>query len=317
MHTTTRSTRGAVTLGLLLGAAALAAPGKHAPPKKPLPVVRAEPSTTHPAALSRYPAQLPLAEKVEGEQKHKNALVRDVTFAGLDASDRMRAYVVQPAGRGPYAGLLYVHWLGDPETTNRKQFLDDAVVMASQGVVSVLVDAMWSEPGWYAKRTYETDYERSVQQVQRLRRALDLLVAQPGVDPKRIGFVGHDFGAMYGALMGAVDGRPRAYVFMAANPHFSTWYMLGKRQPKDPDAYVKQMSVLDPTRYLPELSPAPVFFQFATKDRYVSAKEADEIYASAGEPKLERRYPTDHGLELKRGAQDRFQWLQRQLELRR
>ena len=40
-----------------------------------------------------------------------------------------------------------------------------------------------------------------------LRRALDVLLAQPGVDPKRIAYVGHDFGAMYGAVLAGVDRR--------------------------------------------------------------------------------------------------------------
>jgi fermentation-respiration switch protein FrsA (DUF1100 family) len=313
MQTPTWSTRSAFTLLLLLTTSALAAASR---PPAPAPGP-AKPVASIPAALMNYPAQLPLAVQELGVEQRKGASVRDVTFAGLTAADRLHAYVVTPPGRGPFAGILYVHWLGEPETTNRTQFLNDAVVMASQGVVSVLVDAMWSEPGWYGKRTHDTDYERSVEQVQRLRRAMDLLVAQPGVDAKRLAFVGHDFGAMYGTLMGAVDGRPKAYVLMTANPRFSTWYLLGKRQPKDRAAYLKQMQVLDPTRYLPALSPAPLFFQFATNDKYVSAKEAQELYAAAGEPKLMRRYPTDHGLDVKRGAQDRFQWLVRQLGLRR
>jgi dienelactone hydrolase len=310
MHAMRWSTRSlAAALALLLAPAAGAAP---AAPKQTAAVVHATP-----AALTRYPAELPLDVREEKVEQRNRVTVRDVTFAGLSPTDRMRAYVVTPSGRGPFAGVLYVHWLGEPETTNRTQFLDDAVVLASQGAVSVLVDAMWSAPGWYAQRTHETDYERSVQQVQRLRRAMDLLVAQPGVDPKRLGYVGHDFGAMYGALMGAVDQRPRAYVLMTANPRFSTWYLLGRRQPKDREAYLRQMEVLDVTRYLPALSPAPVFFQFASNDRYVTAKEAQELYAAAKEPKLIRRYPTDHGMDVKRGAQDRFQWLVRQLKLRR
>ena len=312
-----RSLAAMFPLLLLASGAWAASPARK---RAPAPAVsKPAPAVAHaiPVALTRYPGELPLDVKEEGTEQRKGVTVRDVTFAGLSATDRMRAYVVTPPGRGPFAGVLYVHWLGEPATTNRTQFLDDAVVLASQGVVSVLVDAMWSKPGWYAQRTHETDYERSVEQVQRLRRALDLLVAQPGVDEKRLGFVGHDFGAMYGALMGAVDQRPRAYVLMTANPRFSTWYLLGRRQPKDRAAYLKQMEVLDVTRYLPLLSPAPLFFQFASNDRYVSAKEAQELYAAAKEPRLIRRYPTDHGLDVKRGAQDRFQWLVRHLKLRR
>ena len=59
----------------------------------------------------------------------------------------------------------------------------------------------------FKKRKREEDYARSIQQVKDLRRALDVLLAQPNVDPARVAFVGHDFGAMYGVLEAANDKR--------------------------------------------------------------------------------------------------------------
>ena len=35
-------------------------------------------------------------------------------------------------------------------TTNRSEFLQEATSLAPKGVVSLLVDAMWSAPEWYA-----------------------------------------------------------------------------------------------------------------------------------------------------------------------
>ena len=112
---------------------------------------------------------------------------------------RISGYLVSPErGGDSLAAILYVHWLGEKETTNRTQFLNEAVALANQGVVSLLIDAMWAQPKWYEKRIPEEDYDNAIAQVMDLRRALDLLIAQPGVDPDRVGFVGHDFGAMYG-----------------------------------------------------------------------------------------------------------------------
>src|ERR1700690_3573490 len=51
-------------------------------------------------------------------------LLRDVTFSGSDGQP-IQAYVVTPQGAGPCAGILFVHWLGDPKTTNRTQFLPE------------------------------------------------------------------------------------------------------------------------------------------------------------------------------------------------
>lgn len=54
-----------------------------------------------------------------------------------------------------------------------------------------------------------------------LRRALDLLLAQPGADPKRIAFVGHDYGSMHGAILAGVDRRPQSYVLLTPTGSFS------------------------------------------------------------------------------------------------
>src|SRR5690606_32172995 len=124
------------------------------------------------------------------------------------------AYLIIPAGEGRFPGIVYVHWYeGGNPTSNRTQFVDEAVWLAeSDGVMSLLIETMWSDPNWYRTRKLEGDYDDAIRQVIELRRALDVLLAQPQIDPERIVYVGHDFGAMYGSLMAAVDHRPKAYV---------------------------------------------------------------------------------------------------------
>jgi hypothetical protein len=51
--------------------------------------------------------------------------------------------------------------------------------------------------------------------VKNLRRAIDVLVSLDEVDPDRIVYVGHDFGAMYGAVVVSVDRRPKGLIFIA------------------------------------------------------------------------------------------------------
>ncbi len=268
-----------------------------------------------PAAASsifEYDRSADLAVQASEPVLRDGAFMTDVSFAG--ASGRVRAYVVSPidASAGSRAGVLYVHWLGTPVTTNRTEFLNEALALASQGIVSVLVDAMWATPKWYPNRVPEKDYENSVAQVIDLRRALDLLLAQPGVDPSRIAFVGHDFGAMFGIVMGAVDRRPSTYVLMAGTPRFIDW-MLFARQPEDPAAYRAQMAPLDPVRFVAQLAPAPVFFQFAATDEYVSAEAAAQFYAAAGPRKQMATYAGGHDLQNPEAAADRITWLVREL----
>ncbi len=241
--------------------------------------------------------------------------VRDVTFPGVPGGPDVKAYVVSPAGKGPFAGALWVHWLGEPVTTNRTQFLDEAVALAGRGLVSVLVDGMWSEPRWFGKRTTATDFEASVRQVQELRRAMDFLLAQPGVEARRVAFVGHDFGAMYGALMGSVDNRARTYVLAAGTATFHEWFLLGKPPPSKA-AYIEQMAVLDPPKYLPLIKSASFLFQFAKTDKYVPKAKAEALVAAAQGQKQVKWYEGDHGLARPEVKQEREEWLSRELGLR-
>jgi dienelactone hydrolase len=260
-----------------------------------------------------YDKSAPLDVRERGVEQRGGATVHDLTFVGV--KDPIKAYLVTPAQPGPHAAILYVHWLGDPVTTNRTEFLDEAVALAGRGVVSLLVDAMWAQPKWYGQRVPEEDYDRSVQQVIELRRALDLLLAQPGVDSQRVAYVGHDFGAMYGMIAGGLDRRAKTYVFMAGVPHFIDWALFA-RQPKDLAAYRRQIAPLDPVNFVPALAPATVFFQFANKDEYVSATQATEAYAAAGVRKQMTTYAAGHDLHTAEVAADRVAWLAQELGLK-
>jgi cephalosporin-C deacetylase-like acetyl esterase len=261
-----------------------------------------------------YDRAAPLDLREIRRETRGEALVRDVTFDG--GGRPVKAYLVGPASAtGSSAGILYVHWLGEPSTTNRSEFLNEALALAGHGVVSLLVDAMWAEPGWYEQRIPEEDYDRSVGQVIALRRALDALLAQPGVDPARLAYVGHDFGAMYGAVMGAVDQRPKTYVLMAGAPHFIDWSLFA-RKPQDPAAYRAQLAPLDPVAHVARLAPAPVFFQFAATDEYVSALAAAEFYAAAAPRKQAVTYRAGHDLHTAEVTTDRIAWLLRELNPR-
>lgn len=268
-----------------------------------------------PASLFDYDQSAPLDVQAKDPSLRDGALITDLTFAGHQ--QRVRAYLVSPVDSPPgsHAGVLYTHWLGEPMSTNRTEFLDEAVALASQGIVSLLVDAMWAAPKWYAGRIPEEDYEHAISQVIDLRRAMDVLLAQPRIDPARIAYVGHDFGAMYGIVMGAVDRRASSYVLMAGTPRFIDW-MLFARQPKDLDAYRAQMAPLDPLHFIAQLAPAPVFFQFASKDEYVSADSAAQFYAAAQPRKQMATYDAGHGLQTPQVAADRITWLLRELARR-
>ena len=264
--------------------------------------------------LFSYDKSAPLDLREIGAEQRGAAAIHDITFVGIDKP--VKAYLVTPtAASGPHAAILYVHWLGEPATTNRTQFLDEAVALTGRGVVSLLVEAMWAEPKWYANRIPEEDFVRAGRQVVELRRAMDLLLAQPGIDPARVAFVGHDFGAMYGMIASAQDRRAKTYVFMAPTPHFIDWFLF-RQQPKDLEAYKRQLAAIDPVLFVSKLAPASVLFQFANKDFYVTAEEAAEFYAAALPRKQQATYEATHDLHPPEVASDRVAWLARELGLK-
>jgi len=264
-----------------------------------------------PSSLFEYDRAAPLDVKDVARESRDGAVIRDITFSV--AGKTIAAFLVTPeAKHESVAGILYVHWLGEPATTNRTEFLNEAVALSGQGIVSLLVDTMWAKPKWYENRVPEEDYDHAIQQVIELRRAMDLLLSQPGIDPKRIAYVGHDFGAMYGTVMGAVDQRATTYVLMAGIPHFIDWFLFA-RKPKALEDYRRQLAPLDPVNFVGQLAPAPVFFQFAAHDEYVSAAAAAEFYGAAQPRKQTATYDTHHHMRGSDVSSDRVTWLIRAL----
>jgi dienelactone hydrolase len=234
------------------------------------------------------------------------ATVEELSFAGADGS-RVTATRVRPQGPGPFAGVLWVHWLGDAATSNHTEFLSEAVELAQHGVVSLLVDALWSAPGWYQARIPEADFAASIAQAKSLVRALSLLSAEPGVDGARLGVVGHDYGAMHAILAGAVEHRPRAWVLVTATPHFSDWAFYGPK-PKDAQAYRVTMARLDPVAFIGQLTGA-VLLQFAAHDAYVPPSAATALAAAAPPGHTVRSYDTDHSLNVPQARAERLAFL--------
>lgn len=229
---------------------------------------------------------------------------------------RRVAELFQPEGVGSYAAILYVHWYeSQSPDSNRRQFEEEAKEMARGGAVCLLVETLWSDPDFFMKRTQEDDLQNSIEEVMNIRRAMDLLLSQPNVDTKRFAYVGHDFGGMYGVLAGSLDQRPTHYVVMAATPRFPDWYLYGpKLEAEAREVFIRQMSEIDPIMHIPNLSPASVFFQFASDDPHVPVERAEEFFVAAKEPKEMEWYQTGHGLN-EDATRDRKIWLKEKLML--
>jgi dienelactone hydrolase len=263
---------------------------------------------------------VPFDVKINSETERDGVTVVDLSYAAHDPSfspptlGRTIAYLVKPQGDGPFAGTIYVHWLGTYVTSNssRSQYLDEAVMLARDGTVCLLVQGYY--PWMTLPRATEGDHTLIIQQTIELRRAIDFLLAQPGVDSKRIAFVGHDYGALYGGILSGVDRRVKAFVLVAGTPSFSDWTpFLGSLDDYKRENYLPLVEDVDPVQFVPHASPASLFFQFGRKDIRVSDAQAEKLYAAASEPKKIEWYddlPVDpHEMLGEAVRQARLTWL--------
>ena len=256
--------------------------------------------------------------RIVARREDAGVSVTTITYAAEPGGDgRRAASIIGPSEISSSApAILYVHWY-EPAAcdSNRTQFEGEAKTMARKGAISLLPETMWSDRDWFLKRTQQDDVGNTLRQTDELRVALDLLLAQPGVSRGRIAYVGHDFGAMHGVLLGSNDPRPCAYVLMAGTPRFSDWYLYYPRLEDDErKAFISQMSPLDPIDRIGRLAPAAIYFQFATEDPHVPMDRARAFVEAAGEPKRVDWYDAGHGLN-DQAKEDRIAWLTQVLDL--
>lgn len=274
----------------------------------PLPGAAAAAVPLPESAFPFVPASSIAIEPVDTGELDGGIRVENVRIAIGDALVRGRFVLPRQPGRHP--GVLFVHWLGDDAaTTNLNEFASEAARLARAGILSLSIDAEWAQPGWFDSiRTTDRDYRDSLVQVAQLRGALDALGSRKDVDPANLAVVGHDFGAMYAALLAGLDDRPRYYVFVAATTSFADWFLLGKK-PADVAAYRAQLAPLDPLPYLRQSHGRDYLFQFALHDKYVPVDAARDFFDASPAPKALHFYDDGHACRSRAAVDDRVDWL--------
>lgn len=274
------------------------------------------PLAAQPALSFDYPPNLPLGLQVASRTVRDGLTVEDFSFLA-PTGRRVHAYLVSPAAKGPHPAVLYLHWLGDPATSNRTEFLSEARAFAPEGIVCLLIDGLWSDEKAFpwTGRDGAGDRQQCVRAILECRRALDVLLSRPDVDPRRVAVVGHDFGAMAGAQLAGIDPRVRCFVLMAGTARYHDWFFRwsGLSEAERP-GYIAAMAPVDPATLVAAAHGACFLFQFSRdRDEWVPRKEAQELYDAAAGAKQIRWYDTDHSMRNPEADQDRRAWLREQL----
>ena len=271
-----------------------------------------------------YDQHAPLGLKQIGVQHREHANVYDITYESPKGGV-VPAYLVVPKGRGPFATVIWGHWCwGNSSMRNRREFLDEAIVLAQAGVVSLLTDGPVARPGHIESKDplderVALDF---LQQVIDMRRGVDVLLARRDVDPKRIAFVGHSYNAGVGALLSGLDRRFKCFVLMAGlmsdevtrrTKDFQEFRQ--KVGPEKLDALIAKYAYLDQGKYVSHAAPAVMFLQYGSQEKFLNAERAVQYAAVVSEPKRFKLYDAPHALNAE-ARRDRIQFLTEQLKLR-
>lgn len=276
-----------------------------------------------------YDHRSPLDVREEGRRSQDGVTIIELSYASPRGGRVPASLVLPPAGRGPFAALLFGHWMmpGSP-FRNRREFLDEAVVLARSGVVSLLTDATLIRPGFIEEkdemRAQAQSAEASRQQVIDFRRGVDLLLARGDVDPERIAYVGHSYNAHIGAILSGVEKRIHSFVLMAGNfadeeyvfdPENAEMRKIRERIGDETlRAFFQRYAFDDPAHFIGHSAPAAIFLQFGRKDKPLPEKWARRCYQMFGRPKKIGFYDAGHALNGQ-ARLERLLWLAERLRL--
>jgi dienelactone hydrolase len=269
------------------------------------------------AALTLGGASAAVASGSDTPQAHPTAapvIVQDIQIA-VPGQESLTAYLVRPqraARPHSLAGVLYLHWLEPPDTTqNRTEFLAEAVRTAQRGAVAILPDLTFPWNGQVFGDARDVSSVRA--QFAAVTRAYRILLAQPGVDSHRTAVVGHDYGAMYGAMLAQREPTVHAQVFMAGDATWANWFETYFVDVPDHAAYEALFAGLDPVDNVSRLG-SHLYFQWAGQDQFVPAAVRGR-FATANPAAKVSLYPSArHSLD-QHAKDDRLVWVDDQLGL--
>ena len=235
-----------------------------------------------------------------------------INFANPKGGRVYGVLVVPTPIKGKTASIIWVHSNGFYSQ------LPDAMLMARDGAVSLLLELSASTESGHAARL------EMIRSVISLRRGVDILTARSEIDPRRIGFVGHSYGAMIGTVAAAVDKRFKAAVFevglLGMSIHIRTsphpWAESVRTEKGDKLAeFLAAIEPLDAGHYVGRLAPTALLFQSARMDLGVPEKDAQDFFDAASEPKQLKWYDTGHEVLDIAAIADRARFLSKHLSL--
>jgi uncharacterized protein len=260
--------------------------------------------------LFEYDQDAPLYIQEVSRRMENGLLVVEITYASPKGG-RVPARLIIPPGTGPFAGIVMQYSME----------LEFGMRYAEYGAVVIYVDPPSFRPQDTGPRgilTFtEQDREEQIQLVIDFRRAIDLLLARPDVDPDRIAYLGVSYGGAMGGLLAGIDHRLKACVLIVGDGGFVTHQTNPQNLniPMDEfltkyKAWIDAMWPIEPIHYVSHASPTPLLFQNVTRDQFVNVEDAIRYQEVASEPKHVIWYDSEHWPLPDEVILDSINWLQ-------
>ncbi|MDH3261929.1 MAG: prolyl oligopeptidase family serine peptidase [Acidimicrobiia bacterium] len=266
--------------------------------------------------LFNYDTGAPLDIEQAGTERSGDVNAIDLTYASPKGG-RVPATLFVPDGDGPLAGLVLMHGL----PSNRTEMSEYAMAFALLDAVVITIDAPFARPENKGREplTYtDQDRDEQIQLIVDLRRAIDVLVSRPEVDPDRMAYVGVSYGGAMGGLLAGVEDRLRTYVLQVGDGGLVTHstasedrseYFYTGLSASGREAWLEAMWPIEPIHYVGHAAPAALLFQNGTVDDLVPPADALRYQEAGSQPKAILWYEAGHGVSPT-AADDTVAWLQ-------
>jgi cephalosporin-C deacetylase-like acetyl esterase len=245
---------------------------------------------------------------VKVEQISQDQEFSDFTFTSSGGNEATGSIVLPAHRTGKVPVVLFAHAYGSA----RSQFAPEADRLADRGIASIMWDSNMTrfnragvdlQDPVYASETFE---KLMLQDVVDARRLLDIVEQRPELDSSRIGFVGVDYGAMLGTIVGVADDRIQAFVLATSFAEASRYFAKQLVPPESADSFHKDLSRYDPINLVGSVN-KPMLIQNARRDSLIEPEEYDKLDDAAKGAEV-KWYDADHPLVIQ-AEDDRDAWL--------
>jgi dipeptidyl aminopeptidase/acylaminoacyl peptidase len=245
-----------------------------------------------------YDTKQPLDAKTVSQQDSFVASTRRMTMRGTQGGT-VPVYILLPSVASENTkvpGVVLLHGKGG----RAEDMLIAGQFLATRGYASVIPEYV----GHGARRDPAKPVQMFggdpvvlrdsiIESIQDVRRALDLLVAQPEVDGTRIGLMGYSLGAIMGSITTAVEPRIdtavlvvggadwKALLTQSTESDAAKWRASGEAK----ESALALLEPIDPKNFAGYIAPRPVLLINGTQDKIIPRSAAEALFEAAKEPK--------------------------------